>query len=381
MSLTTPIAQLARYNRHLAPLLRDRPKGWKSVLYNTAMAKIRRTGPLMMPAHVSIEPTNLCNARCPVCETGNLTMERKGGMLDYDHFVELLDEIAPTTAVLMYYFMGEPFLNPRSYDMIRYARSKNIWVETCTNGDFVETEGVLYSDINQISFQVGGMTQQTHQIYRVRSDLDKIHKNLYELLDEKRKHPESNVRVEVGLIVMKHNEHEVDDFLHWCNEIGVDRASIVDPCVRSVPEGKAMLPADRKYWFYDEEAFERGVLKPKNLPDNECLWVWNSVMINWDGGVVPCCRDPHGRNVFGNAFERPLREIWNGPEIRAFRQSIVTDQGSVDICKLCSSYGVPTLVHPQPVGFEVQRHSFDPTPIEWSEERVGGGRSLPIVEA
>lgn len=350
--------------RHGTALLRARPKGWRSVLYNTAMAKAKRIGPLMMPAHLSIEPTNLCNARCPVCETGNGTMERRNGLLDMDSYTKFLDEVAPTTAVLMFYFMGEPFLNRNAYDMIRYARQKDIYVETCTNGDYVDAEGVIYSDINQISFQIGGMRQETHQRYRVRSDLDKVHKNLYELLELRRTNPTTNVTIEVGFIVMKHNEHEVPEFLQWAKDIGIDRANVVDPCVRSVAEGKQMLPADRKYWFYDEEAFQRGVLKPKHVPDNECTWVWNSVMINWDGSVVPCCRDPHGRHVFGNVFDRPLKEIWNGPKMRDFRRRIVTEQGKIDICKLCSGYGVPNLGRTKPVSFEIQRHSFDSSPLD-----------------
>jgi len=340
-------------------LLWSRPRGWRSIMYNTAMAKARRVGPLMMPVHISIEPTNACNLGCPVCETGNGTMGRKRGHLDYDLYCKFIDDVAPHTSVLMYYFMGEPFLNKRAYDMIRYARQKNIYVETCTNGDFVDADGVIYSDINEVSFQIGGMTQATHERYRVRGDLARVTRNLERLLDERRRHPKSNVQVDVGLVVMKHNEHEVPEFLRWAKEIGVDRANVIDPCVRTVAEGRDLLPNDRRYWFYDEEAFKRGVLKPKHLPDNECTWVWNSVMINWDGTVVPCCRDPHGKHVFGNVFETPLRTIWNGEAIREFRRRIVTNQGKVDVCQLCSGFGVPALNRSRPMAFEVQRMSLD----------------------
>lgn len=339
--------------------MKERPRGWRSVITNTLMSKIKRTNPLMMPAHVSIEPTNLCNARCPVCETGNKTMERKNGLLDYDKYVNLIDEIAPTTAVLMYYFMGEPFLNPRSYDMIRYARQKGIYVETCTNGDLVDPEGVLYSDINQISFQISGLDNESHQKYRVNSDLNKVIPNIENLVKLKRKNPETNVQIEIGFIVMKHNELQIPDFLDWSKNLGVDKVNLIDPCVRSVAEGKIMLPTNKEYWFYDEEAFSKGVLKPKHLNDNECSWIWNSTMINWNGDVVPCCRDPHGRNVFGNAFETPFHEIWNGEKAINFRRNILTKQGSIDICKLCSGYGVPKLSRPKNLSFEIERHTFN----------------------
>jgi len=38
---------------------------------------------------------------------------------------------------------------------------------------------------------------------------------------------------------------------------------------------------------------------------------------------------------------------------------IVTDQGNVDICRLCSGYGVPALNRSRPMAFEVQRMSID----------------------
>ena len=369
------------YGKRIWPLLRDRPKGWVSVSYNTAMAKAKRIGPLMMPAHVSIEPTNLCNARCPVCETGNRSMERDNGLLDYDKYVALIDQLAPTTAVLMYYFMGEPFLNPRSYDMIRYARNKGMYVETCTNGDYADPEGIIYSDINQISFQISGLDNASHQVYRVRSDFDKVSRNVEALVQLRDKTSGSNVQIELGFIVMKHNERQVPEFLNWAKAIGVDKANVIDPCVRSVAEGKIMLPENRDYWFYDEDAFARGVLKPKQVPDNECTWVWNSTMINWNGDVVPCCRDPHGRHIFGNAFETPFREIWNGQAIKEFRRGIVSNQGAVDICKLCSGYGVPNLTRARPLSFEVQRHTFNPVIIDLAESMADRRDSqLPLVE-
>lgn len=356
--------KLIDYSLRAWKLLERRPKGWGSVLYNTGMAKARRVGPLMMPAHISIEPTNTCNLKCPVCETGNGSLERSRGMLDKEKFRRFIDEVAPHTSVLMFYFMGEPFLNKHAYDMIRYARSKDIYVETCTNGDYVDAKGVIYSDVNEISFQLGGMTQKTHETYRVRGNLDRTQQKIYALLDERRRHPESNVQVQVGFIVMKHNEHEVDDFLRWAKEIGVDRANVIDPCVRTVTEGRELLPNDRKYWFYDEAAFEQGYLKPKQTPHNECTWIWNSTMVNWDGSVVPCCRDPNGHHVLGNVFERPLKEIWNGKAATDFRRQILSKQKDMDICRLCSGYGVPQLLHSKPMSFEVCRMSHDASTID-----------------
>lgn len=361
------MSRLGEIFKRSMQLATQRPKGWRSVLYNTAMAKAKIASPLMMPAHISIEPANVCNARCPVCETGNGSMERQRGMLDLGDFKKFMDHVAPTTSVLMYYFMGEPFLNKNSYEMIRYARSKDIYVETCTDGDFVDAEGVIYSDINQISFQIGGMTETTHQTYRVASELGRIKDNLERLVEVRRKHPESNVQIEVGFIVMRHNEHEVPEFLQWAKDMGIDRASVVDPCVRTMEEGEQFLPEDKKYWRYDETAYKAGYLKPKVQPHNECTWIWNSTMVNWDGTVVPCCTDPQGKHILGNAFEQPLSKLWNSSSFVDFRKRIVTRQKDVDICRLCSGYGTPQLIRSQPTSFSIRRLSHDPSSLDIPE--------------
>mgnify|MGYP005846649391 CR=1 FL=1 len=370
---------LARKIRLVGEMLAKRPKGWQSLLWNSAMAQLRRPGPLMAPVHVSIEPTNACNARCPVCETGKGDMARRTGFLDETLYRAFIDEAAPTTAVLLYYFMGEPFMHRASYDMIRYARDKGIYVETCTNGDFVDPEGVIYSDINRISFQLGGMDQATHERYRVRTRLDKAIANLERLVALRRKHPNSAVEIEVGFIVMRHNEHQVKDFLEWARKIGVDRASVIDPCVRNMMEAHAYLPKDRRYWFYDEEAFARGILKPKKLPDNECVWIWNSIQLNWDGTAVPCCRDPNGRFPLGNVFERGLKQVFNGEAATAFRARLLKDQGGISICRLCSGYGLPRLQHAKPAGFTIARHSINPPDLPSHEEAIANAQNTILA--
>lgn len=371
---------LARKIRLVAEMLAKRPKGWQSLLWNSTMAQLRRPGPLMAPVHVSIEPTNACNARCPVCETGKGDMARRTGFLDETLFRAFIDEAAPTTAVLLYYFMGEPFMHRASYDMIRYARDKGIYVETCTNGDFVDPEGVIYSDINRISFQLGGMDQATHERYRVRTRLDKAIANLERLVALRRKHPNSSVEIEVGFIVMRHNEHQVKDFLDWAQRIGVDRASVIDPCVRNMMEAHAYLPKDRRYWFYDEEAFARGILRPKKLPDNECVWIWNSIQLNWDGTAVPCCRDPNGRFPLGNVFDQGLKRVFNGEAATAFRARLLRDQGGIPICKLCSGYGLPQLQHARPAGFTIARHSINPPDLPSHEEAIANAQNTILAQ-
>tara|TARA_B100000579_G_scaffold437574_1_gene467504 strand:+ start:2493 stop:3584 length:1092 start_codon:yes stop_codon:yes gene_type:complete len=341
-------------------IAREGKIGWQSYIWNTAMAQMRRVGPLLPPIYLSIEPTNACNAQCPVCETGKGELQRKTGLLPLADFTQFIDKVYKTTAHLNLAFMGESFLNKNAYEMIRHAREKNIYVETVTNGDLIDAKGIIYSDINKISFQIGGMTEESNARYRVGTSLSRIQANLYSLIEERNKNFDSNVKIELGFIVMRHNEHEVDDFLSWAEEIGVDTANIIDPCVRNIMEGYAYLPRDEKYWFYDREAFAAGNLIPSVRPDNECAWIWNSLNIFWDGSAVPCCRDPNGKHILGNVFDEGLMRVFNSKAARSFRANILGKQEGVDICSLCSGYGLPDMSDAEPMSFEIRRHTFNP---------------------
>lgn len=320
-----------------------RPKGWWRLILNQMAAMARWAYVPCLPVHVTIEPTNACDMGCPVCETGAGTIERRTGRATLEDFQKIVDQIAPHTNTLFFYFMGEPFLYKDAYAMIRYAKDKGIYVDTCTNGHFVDAPKLIWSGLDEISFQIGGITQKTHEVYRVGGNLERTLGNLQAVLVERERQGVKHPRVKVGFIVMKHNEHEVEGFRKLTEKLGVDEATVIDPCVRDMDQAKQFLPRDERYWFYDKEAFARGVLRPKLIPNNECLWIWHSALITWNGDVVPCCRDAHGHHVMGNVLREPLKAIWNGEKYRAFRRKILTQQRGIDICSLCSSYGRPEL--------------------------------------
>lgn len=296
------------------------------------------------PMNITLEPINTCNLRCPICETGAGKLGRSPQNMSMEAFQTIIDKIGAHTNTLMFYFMGEPFLNKHAYDMIRYGKEKAgiPFITTCTNGDFVDPVRIVESGLDEVSFQIGGMTQTTHETYRVNSNLERVMKNLRETI-RVRNEKKGNLKIHCGFILMKHNEHEVETFKKRMAEYGVDQAVVVDPCVRTHEEGLRYLPENKAHWFYDPEAFKKGILKPRSLPPNECPWIYYSISIHVNGSVVPCCRDPLGKHVMGNLLTDTLDEVWNGEKFRNFRKRLHQDQGQIDICRLCSSYAPSTI--------------------------------------
>lgn len=292
------------------------------------------------PINITIEPTNYCNLKCPVCETGVDTLGRLKKRMTLNDFKIIIDKLARHTNNLIFYFMGEPFLNKDSYKMIRYAKDIGITnITTCTNGDIINPKKLVCSGIDEVYFQIGGITQKTHQIYRIGSNIDNVFNNLKKTIKLKNDYS-LKLRINCGFILMKHNEHEVLEFKKMMSRFGVDQASIIAPCVRTIEQAKEMLPSDKTYWNYDQRALIKGKLLPKNIPKNQCQWIYYSMVIMVNGDVVPCCRDATGSEVMGNLLTQSLDEIWNGSSFREFRTRIHRNQKQIKICKLCSGYGV-----------------------------------------
>lgn len=313
-------------------------RGSKDHLKSTLSLVRKSTTVMGRPMNITIEPTNACNLECPVCETGAGILGRTQEHMSLDAFKIIIDKLAAHTNTLMFYFMGEPFLNKKAYEMIRYAKDKGIpFVDTCTNGDAVNPQKLIDCGIDSVSFQIGGMTQETHQIYRINSNIERVLHNLRESVALKRKH-NSPIKINCGFILMKHNEHEVELFKQTMAEIGVDNAQVIDPCVRTIEQARTMLPTDKKHWIYDPKAIEQDIVRPRVYPNNTCPWIYYSLVVHVNGNVVPCCRDPKGEQIMGNILFQSLDEIWNGEKYRTFREKINKDQGTVDICRLCSSY-------------------------------------------
>ena len=64
------------------------------------------------PISISFEPTTSCNLRCPECPSGMRAFTRPTGMLENSFFKQTIDDIYKDLLYLIFYFQGEPYLNP-----------------------------------------------------------------------------------------------------------------------------------------------------------------------------------------------------------------------------------------------------------------------------
>ncbi len=148
-------------------------------------------GPI--PSRMFIECTAACNISCTdACcapETG-ITRTRQTGMLDFDLFRRVIDEVGPSLNRIDFFNYGEAFLHKRAIEMCEYIKSNfpHIYLYTSTNGlAFSEEQArrLVHSGIDEVTFSMDGATQATYEKYRQRGRLELALNNLRAMVDEK----------------------------------------------------------------------------------------------------------------------------------------------------------------------------------------------------
>ena len=138
-------------------------------------------------------------------------------------------------------------------------------------------------------------------------NLDKVLENVQLIVDEKRKAKSHKPFITLRLLVNRYNEDEIDDLRAIAASIGVDAFTTGVLYVDTTDQTQIQewLPSHEEQSFYD--------YSQNNIENTwHCSDLWESVTINWDGGLAPCCWLHQEEHDFDNVFERPLKDIWNG---------------------------------------------------------------------
>ncbi len=289
------------------------------------------------PVSLSIEPTTSCNLRCPECPSGLRSFSRPTGMLDPDFFKKLIDQVHDKIFYLTFYFQGEPFLNPAFLEMVSYAGLKKVYTATSTNAHFLTDEiarKTVESGLDRLIISIDGTSQETYEQYRVGGSLEKVLEGTKKILHWKKVLKSSRPYLVFQFLVVRPNEHQVEDVKKLAKEIGVDKVVFKTAQVYDFKEGNSLIPLNEKYSRYRKE--KDGSYTIKNSLKNQCWKLWHSSVITWDGHVVPCCFDKDAQHRMGSLNEKSFSEIWNDTAYLAFRSRLLKNRREIDICKNCS---------------------------------------------
>ncbi len=296
----------------------------------------RRVIVIGKPWSASIEPTTSCNLRCTECPTGMQTLSRAKGNLSLDVYKSILDKLSPDLIYLTLYFQGEPMLNPYFSEMVAFARSRSILVATSTNGHFLDEKNVdliLKSGLNHLIISMDGLNQETYEKYRAKGNLQTVIEGIKRLVAAKKAAKSASPYVELQFLVMRHNEHQMKQMELFAKESGVDKFSFKTAQVYNFDAESSIIPTLKEKSRYRQLPDGSWVIARKIR--NRCHRIWSSLVVTWDGKVVPCCYDKDAEHKTGNLLLEPLSTIWKNHMYSSFRSKILTDRAAIEICRNC----------------------------------------------
>jgi len=291
-----------------------------------------------LPISVSFEPTTSCNLRCPECPSGLRAFTRPTGMLQPSFFNETIDSIYKDLIYLIFYFQGEPYLNPSFLDMVAYANKKGIYTATSTNAHYLteaNAKKTVESGLDRLIISIDGTTQEVYEQYRVGGKLDKVIEGARNIVKWKKELKSKTPFIFFQFLVVKPNEHQIEAIKALGAEIGVDAVRFKTAQVYDYSnDPHKLIPTIQKYSRYKKDS--TGQMQVKNGLGNHCWKLWHANVITWDGIVVPCCFDKDATHQLGNLANKPFKEVWQSSEYHAFRKNLMTSRKSIDICANCS---------------------------------------------
>jgi radical SAM protein with 4Fe4S-binding SPASM domain len=291
-----------------------------------------------LPMSISFEPTTSCNLRCPECPSGLRAFTRPTGMLQNDFFKNTIDQLYKDLYYLVFYFQGEPYLNPEFLQMVKYAGDKGIYTATSTNAHYLtdtNARKTVESGLDRLIISIDGTTQQVYEQYRVGGKLEKVLEGTRNIVRWKKTLGSKTPFIVFQFLVVRPNEHQIAEARQLAEDIGVDDIWLKTAQVYDYArDPNQLIPTLPQYSRYKRN--KTGIVEVKNALQNHCWRAWHATVITWDGLVVPCCFDKDAQHTLGDLKGKPFREVWQHKEYKQFRAKLLQSRANIDICANCS---------------------------------------------
>lgn len=334
-----------RDTRWMVRQLASQPHKWSKLknLLRVQWAKLRKdpTAGRGLPLIVSVEPTNACNMKCPMCPTGLDRLTRKKGMMDVDGFARLLDQIERTTLIMTFWGIGESTLHPRLYEMIAMAKRRGIFTMLTMNGTNFDPVAMLDSGLDYLVVSFDGTREASYAPVRRGGSLEHAVAGVRAIVAERRRRGVDFPKINMGFIVTRLNQEELAGLDAFAREIGFDavRPKYLHTITKETaeqlrptrPELVGTLGQQGPGRQLDDEI--PGI--PKVLAKNGCGLLWEYAMVFQDGRLAPCCYDWDATSPLGNAFTGDFAALWHGGAYADLRRRATFDKQSLDLCRHC----------------------------------------------
>ena len=221
--------------------------------------------------------------------------------------------------------------------MVQYANKKGIYTITSTNAHFLNDENskkTIESGLNRLIISVDGTTQEVYESYRKEGSFEKVVEGARNIVKWKKELKSTTPHIIFQFLVVKPNEHQMEQVKILAHEIGVDEVKYKTAQIYDYENGNELIPTIDKYSRYKRNT--DGTYRIKNKLLNHCWKLWHACVITWDGIVVPCCFDKDAKYRLGDLKMENFSDIWQSKKYVNFRKQLIKGRNHIDICTNCT---------------------------------------------
>jgi MoaA/NifB/PqqE/SkfB family radical SAM enzyme len=364
LPVPVPSAGLPAYNRERQLCLALDPR--KRQNYERYMASKRRSARVdYLPIKLDIENVSRCNFRCTMCVVSDWHKGIRGKDMPLTEFRRVIDEQYGLVEIKAQ-GIGEPLMQGADFfEMIKYARSKHIWVRTTTNASLLHLKHnykkLIDADPNEVQISIDGATKEVFESIRRGSRFEIVKRNCRLINDYCR---QKGVRVtKMWSVVQRANRHQLSELIDFASETGfqdqtfafslanwgldvwrdrnddvtVEDSLTVDLAEELIEKGER-LGINVSFW---NSTSKYSVKSTEAL----CPWPFERAVVTSDLRTVPCCTigNPDAFEI-GRGSGTGFSDLWFSDEYVAFRQEHLDGR----VPKICENCYYRDEHHPSP---------------------------------
>jgi MoaA/NifB/PqqE/SkfB family radical SAM enzyme/glycosyltransferase involved in cell wall biosynthesis len=295
-----------------------------------------------------------CNLRCDFCDLWHYT-----DMMPFESAITIIGRAPAAGVKTLVITGGEPFVHPRIYEIIEFARNLDLGVNITTNGTLLvkDLDRLRESCVSSLSISIDGF-EETHDRLRGVDGCWSQTMSAIETIQA-----ETDIQLNIYFVVTNQNVGDLAKVYDLACERGIafdfwpvngyphlyirtpEERATYQAAIDHLAATSPMVRERLDYYRYGVEYMDG------RRDHYRCLGLIEQFGVNHEGQLVPCCVwDQKGLQV-GSALDEPLDQLFFSKRAQALREQIF-NEGCVDQCfnhslyEFQSATGLPFVVKP-----------------------------------
>jgi MoaA/NifB/PqqE/SkfB family radical SAM enzyme len=310
------------------------------------------------PVCLYLETTNRCNLLCTTCPRTYEELEPPADM-SWELFRSIVDQVPNLQRAVMH-GVGEPMLVKDLPRMVKHLKDRGTYVLFNTNGTVLNEKNgraLIEAGLDELRVSLDASNAASFKAIRGKDYFARILKNVRAFRGLQEREGHERPRVSAWLTGLRETIEELPAFVRVAAEIGVKEVYLQrlvffeqDAIGRARPdqalyeqltrdeaatvEEAAALAQSLGMSFSASGAASEPGMSLHRRDDSHwslCRRPWSVMYFTANGRALPCCIAPFSQRGYenytlGDATQQGLREIWNGPAYKSFREALLSDK-------------------------------------------------------